>query len=67
MVKDILAEIKKAGVEYAHHYSDLYFPVNETSKKIVAEYEFIKNVGKFEDCITGETWFDVPFAYYDTE
>ncbi len=60
---NIFEEIKKVGVEYSSWQSDLYFPKNKTTDEIVSRYEFKGNVTTFKDNITGNTWYDVPFAY----
>lgn len=60
---DILEEIKKAGVEFDHHYSDLYFPKNSVTTEIVSRYEYKNNVKTFTDNITGKPWYSVWFAY----
>jgi len=58
----IFEEIKKSGVEYAHHCSDLYFPKNKTTMEIVLRYDD-RFITTFKDAISGKTWYDVAFAY----
>lgn len=60
---NIFEEIKKAGVEYSSWKSDLYFPKNKMTDEIVSRYEFKSKVTTFKDNVTGNTWYDVPFAY----
>ena len=59
----IFEEINQAGIEFDHHYSDLYFPKNPVTDKIISRYEYKRNVKTFKDNITGKIWYDVPFAY----
>ena len=57
------------GVPFENHFSDLYIPVNETTKALIAAYKFRQNVTTFKrvGCpLTTEgmgLWYDVPFAY----
>jgi hypothetical protein len=60
---DIFEEIKKAGVEFDHYCSDLYFPKNGVTMEIVSRYEYKNNVETFTDNITGKPWYSVWFAY----
>lgn len=59
----IYEQMKAAGVEVDHHESDLYVPVNETTKAIVDGYKFKNNVTQFRSQIDGTNWYDIPFAY----
>lgn len=56
-----------AGVPVSSWQSDLYFPVNETTKTIVAqciaEGEIKGRPGKFRSAIDGAPMFDAPFQY----
>jgi len=65
MFTDVLAEVKKAGVEFDHHYSDLYIPMNDTTRKILDNYEYAMLATTFKDAITGKIWYDIPFGYYE--
>lgn len=60
---DIYQELKDAGQEISNHESDLYTPVNETTKKIIDRYEFKQNVKTFRSQIDGKVWYDIPFQY----
>lgn len=60
---DIFEEIKKAGVEFDHYYSDLYFPKNSVTMEIVSRYEYQSCVTTFRDNISGKPWYSVFFAY----
>jgi hypothetical protein len=63
----IYEKMKAAGVEIAHHESDLYVPVNDVTTAIVKDYEFASIVTKFFDNITHTLWYDIPFAYHREE
>lgn len=60
-------EIKAAGIEYDNHESDLYFPVTEQSKAILAKYPLSQdNATTFRNQRppnVGQLWYDVPFAF----
>lgn len=47
--------------EIDHHDTDLYLKVTPESKKLIEEYDYCWET--FDDSITGEEWYDVPFAY----
>lgn len=49
-----------------HWCSDLYLKVTPESKKIVADYQYKKQVTQFIDAIDGVYWYCIPFAYYGT-
>jgi len=59
----IYADMKATGVEMDHHESDLYVPVTDATRAIVAEYEFRTNVTTFYSQIDKKPWYDIPFAY----
>jgi hypothetical protein len=63
--KTIHQKLKETGLEISGHYSDLYVEVNETTQKIVNEYEYNCNVKKFNSNINGKLMFDIPFANDD--
>ena len=52
---------KRIGIEIKAHESDLYIPVNDTTKKLVDRYEFKCNVIVFHS--HGTMWYEIPFAY----
>lgn len=59
-------ELKAAGVEIDNHESDLYFPVTEATKAILAKPEHKahrKIATAFLSNVTHTLWFDVPFAF----
>lgn len=60
---NLFDEVEKAGIPYANHESDLYIPVNEETRKLIAAYEFKRSVKIFKSNIDGKAWYDVPFAF----
>ncbi len=66
--KELYAAVVAAGIPVDHHESDLYIPVTEETRKLVAEYQFPKNVTSFLSNIpeadgVRRMWYDIPFAY----
>jgi hypothetical protein len=59
----IYSDMVAAGVPIDSHESDLYVPVNETTRAIVDGYQFHASVQTFRHATTGAMWFDIPFAY----
>lgn len=59
----IYQQVIERGVEHANHSSDLYIPVNDETRALIAEYEHKRNVSVFKNNIDGKPWFDIPFAY----
>jgi hypothetical protein len=59
----IYEKMKAAGVPIDRHESDLYVPVNDTTKAIIRDYELKDSVGCFLSCLDGKLWFDIPFAW----
>lgn len=56
--------LKKAGVQYANHETDLYFPKTEETEEILKRYPVEhKNATTFRNQVEGGVWYDVPFAY----
>lgn len=62
-ITNIYSEIRKLGIQYAALASDLYIPVNEQTKQLIAHYEHKCNVTTFVDNITGTLWYEIPFAF----
>ena len=57
-------EIVAAGIPIGCHESDLYFPVTEQSREILARYPLQKgNATTFINQVEGGRWYDIPFAY----
>jgi hypothetical protein len=61
--KTIHMKAIEAGVEVDHHSLDLYLPVNDITRKLVAEYKHPMSVTTFTCQITGQRMFEVPFAF----
>lgn len=59
----IFNQVKRAGIPYANHASDLYIPVNSYTSKLVDQYEYRSNITTFKSQIDGLLWYDIPFAY----
>jgi hypothetical protein len=63
-VTSIYEAMKAAGVQIESHATDLYVPVNDVTRAIIAEYESKENVRTFISNIEPRVpWFDIPFAY----
>lgn len=53
-----------AGIECSNWQSDLYFPVTEQTKDILARFPRQKaNATTFKSSIDGKLIYDVPFAF----
>ena len=50
-----------SGIQIDHHASDLYVPVNPKTTAILLECK--ATASTFTCGITGELWYDIPFAY----
>ena len=61
--QEIYDKMVAAGVQIANHESDLYVPVNDTTRAIIKEYRFRSNVTVFISNIEKTPWYDIPFAY----
>jgi hypothetical protein len=60
----LYGDLVAAGVPMDHHESDLYFEDTATSRAILARWLFQARLAtRFEDRLTGSTWWDVPFAF----
>ena len=59
----IFEKVQAAGIPHDNHSSDLYIPVTEETKALVAQYEHKTSVTVFTSQIDGKSWFDIPFAY----
>jgi hypothetical protein len=62
-MKDIYEKAIELGIETASHCTDLYLPVNEQTRALINQYEYKQSVHTFRNRITGQLWFDIPFAY----
>ena len=43
--------------------SDLYLKCTETSRKLVIEYDYRRDVTRFRTAINGEMWYCIRFAF----
>jgi len=62
----IHSDMKTAGIECAHHESDLYVPDSPEARAILAEHDKKIdgwNVQLFDNQITGTRWLDIPFQW----
>ena len=59
----IYSEMIAAGVQCESHESDLYVPVNDTTRAIVERFEFENKVRTFANQVEGCLWHDIPFAF----
>jgi hypothetical protein len=60
---DFWDKVQEYRLPVDSHESDLYIPVNEKSKALVAAYTHKENVTTFYNKKDGKTWYDIPFAY----
>ena len=58
----LYTDLIAAGVEVSNWQSDLYAPVNETVKVILARYPH-QSKSVFRSQIDGKFWYDCPFAF----
>ena len=58
-----LETIKKKGIPFSNHQSDLYIPVTDETRELISQYEFKQNVSTFKNRVEGGHWYDIPFAY----
>jgi hypothetical protein len=63
MFTDFYGNVIELGIEHDHHESDLYVPVNAQTKTMMNDYEYAMLVTTFKDQVTGNLWYDIPFAY----
>ena len=62
--KSLYHSLVGAAVPIASHESDLYFPVTEQTKAILAKFPDKQSIAKqFTNQVEGGMWFDVPFAF----
>lgn len=61
---DLFRLVERLGVPVANHYTDLYIPVNDLTRRILARYPLHQsNATTFTNEVEGGRWFDVPFCY----
>jgi hypothetical protein len=61
--KTIFEEIKESGVEISNWQSDLYFPKNPITDKIVNSHRGEYYIGMFRNNNDNELWYEIPMAY----
>ena len=49
--------------EIGHWCSDLYLKMTPISSRLVAEYEFPRQIRWFQNQQDGTTWYEIPFAF----
>lgn len=54
--------LEAASAPMDHHASDLYVPVTDATRALIAQYHFREMVTTFRDA-DGQMWYDIPFAY----
>lgn len=62
--KELWDEIKEHH-EYSGHYSDVYIPLNDSTRQLINQYEFKGSVIMFRSQIDGKIWYDIPFLRMD--
>jgi hypothetical protein len=63
MFTDFYGKVVELGIEHDHHESDLYVPVNAQTKTMMNDYEYAMLVTTFKNQVTGNFWYDIPYAY----
>ena len=59
----IYTELKAINAPIDNHYSDLYVRITNETSKIIEKYGFKNNVTRFRSNLTGQMWYDIPFAF----
>lgn len=62
-ITSIWDEVKRLGIQFDSHETDLYIPVNEQTKELVDRWKFKCNARTFVNQIDHKFWYDLPFAY----
>jgi hypothetical protein len=60
---EIYTQVVAANIPLANHESDLYIPVTDETRALIAAYRFKENVTTFINNLDGKLWYDVPFAF----
>jgi hypothetical protein len=60
---ELYDQVVASGLEHDSHESDLYLRASDASRQLLACYKHRSNVQTFCDAVTGDLWYDVPFAY----
>jgi len=59
----IYKKVLELNIEHDTHYSDLYIPVNDTTRALIKQFNCSPEV--FTSEIDASYWYDIPFAYDD--
>jgi hypothetical protein len=57
----LYTDLIEAGVPVSNHYSDLYCPVNETTRTLLKKHAVTATT--FTNQVEGGLWYDVPCMY----
>lgn len=57
----LYTDLIEAGQPVANHYSDLYCPVNNTTRALINKHKATATI--FRNQVEGGLWFDVPFMF----
>ena len=61
---DLYQTLKQADIEIDNHESDLYFPINKESTKILNSFPSQLKISRtFIDQISGQPFYEVPFGF----
>lgn len=58
----LYTDLIEADQPVSNHYSDLYCPVNEVTRGLLAKHN-ITTATTFKNQVEGGLWYDVPFQY----
>jgi len=56
-------EVKRLGIPYANHYSDLYIPDTEQTRSLLKQFPELCKPSRFTNQVEGGIWLDIPFAF----
>lgn len=62
-MSNIFQDVVNLGIEFDHHYSDLYLPFNEKTQKLVNKYAGEVVPSTFINQVVGGVWYDLAFQY----
>jgi len=61
--ESLFSKVKRLGIPYDHHETDLYIPVTRETRELLSGYKHKQNVTTFQSEVEGSMWFDIPFGY----
>ena len=61
--KSIFHEVLELGIEFDNHESDLYIPVNDQTRALIARHPESQPVLTFKNQNDGKQWYDLAFKY----